>query len=79
MYEKEEPWFKIYNKLNIPKEINIDDNENLLTFLKIHFTLASFNMYSNSVGVYKGFNGTTFIPARKIEIIATGIWMMFGI
>ena len=32
MYEKEEPWFKIYNKLNIPKEINIDDNENLAEY-----------------------------------------------
>ena len=48
MYEKEEPWFKIYNKLNIPKEINIDDNENLLTFLKTQFEkFRDLPMYEN--------------------------------
>jgi long-chain acyl-CoA synthetase len=48
MYEKEEPWFKIYNKLNIPKEINIDDNENLLTFLKTQFEkFHDLPMYEN--------------------------------
>ena len=53
MFEKERPWFKIYEKLNIPKEIKIDDSENLVTFLESRLTkFHNLPMYENMQKVF---------------------------
>ena len=53
MNERAEPWFKIYDKLKIPREISIDDNENLLTFFESRFEkFHDLPMYENMNKVF---------------------------
>ncbi|MDR2402230.1 MAG: AMP-binding protein, partial [Cytophagales bacterium] len=53
MFGEEQPWFKIYEKLNAFKEIKIDDDENLLTFLASRLTkFEHLPMYENMQKIF---------------------------
>lgn len=53
MNDNERPWFKIYEKLNIPREIKIDDDENLLSFFESKMSqFSNLPMYENMKKVF---------------------------
>ncbi len=68
-----EPWDKIYQKLKIPPHINIDEGENLVTFLEEHMSkFKDLPMYENMQKV------VTFSEVDKIsKSIATFLMEKF--